>query len=83
METILSEPAKVTTPCQFTQTNCMRCSGRMTQEMCIDLQSDCGRTNFWAFRCIQCGEIVDEVILQNRSRSLFVPKTMLAVASAP
>jgi hypothetical protein len=55
----------------------------MTHELCIDIQSDSGRTNFWAFRCIQCGDIVDEVILQNRSRSVFLgPKAMLAVEAA-
>jgi len=54
----------------------------MTHELCIDIQSDSGRTNFWAFRCIQCGDIVDEVILQNRSRSVFRPKAVLAVEAA-
>ena len=51
----------------------------MTHEMCTDLQSDSGRSNFWAFRCIQCGDIVDEVILRNRS--LFNPEAMLVVAA--
>jgi hypothetical protein len=54
----------------------------MTQEMCIDLESDCGSSNFWAFRCIQCGELVDEVILQNRSRSIFRPTAIPAVEAA-
>jgi len=78
MKTMLSEPAEVTTSPCF-QKNCTRCSGQMTHELCIDIQSDSGRTNFWAFRCIQCGDIVDEVILQNRSRSVFGPNAMLAV----
>ena len=78
MKTMLSEPAEVTTS-PFFQKNCTRCSGQMTHELCIDIQSDSGRTNFWAFRCIQCGDIVDEVILQNRSRSVFGPNAMLAV----
>jgi len=54
----------------------------MTHEMCTDLQSDSGRINFWAFRCIQCGDIVDEVILRNRSRSSYRPNAMLAVEAA-
>lgn len=48
---------------------CERCSGYMAPDMCADLQSDSGQCNFWALRCVQCGDIVDEVILRNRSRS--------------
>ena len=48
---------------------CVRCNGYMAPDMCTDLQSDSGQCNFWALRCIQCGDIVDEVILRNRSRS--------------
>ena len=81
MKTMLPKPTEVTTsPCS--QNNCTRCSGQMTHEMCTDLQSDSGRTNFWAFRCIQCGDIVDEVILRNRSRSSYRPNAMLAVEAA-
>ena len=81
MKTMLAEPAGVATS-PYSQNNCTRCSGHMTREMCIDLQSDSGRINFWALSCIQCGDIVDEVILTNRSRSSFRPKTMLPVAAA-
>ena len=48
---------------------CQRCSGYMANEMCTDLQSDSGYSTFWVSRCIQCGNIVDEVILRNRSLS--------------
>jgi hypothetical protein len=41
--------------------------GYMEHEMCIDLESDSGRSTCWVLRCIQCGDIVEEVILQNRS----------------
>src|SRR6185436_3476183 len=81
MNTMLAEPAGVTTS-SYTQHNCARCSGHMTREMCIDLQSDSGGINFWAFRCVQCGDIIDEVILRNRSRSIFRPQTLLAVEAA-
>ena len=50
-----------------TQLSCRRCRGYMEHEMCIDLESDSGRSTCWVLRCIQCGDIVDEVILQNRS----------------
>jgi hypothetical protein len=50
-----------------TRQSCRRCRGYMEHEMCIDLESDSGRSTCWVLRCIQCGNIVDEVILQNRS----------------
>jgi hypothetical protein len=39
---------------------CPRCSGLMVAEWCEDL------SNYRAQRCVQCGEIVDPVILRNR-----------------
>ena len=66
MNTIISQTAGMTSKTS-TQPTCRRCSGHMEQEMCIDLESDSGRSTFWVLRCIQCGDIVDEVILQNRS----------------
>lgn len=38
---------------------CSRCGGFMVTEQLIDLP---------AHRCVQCGEIVDPVILENRQR---------------
>ena len=39
---------------------CPRCSGLMVAEWCEDL------SNYRAQRCLQCGEVIDPVILQNR-----------------
>ncbi|MEO8340670.1 MAG: hypothetical protein ABI604_13290 [Nitrospirota bacterium] len=39
---------------------CPRCNGLMVAEWCEDL------SDYRAQRCVQCGEIVDPVILQNR-----------------
>jgi len=39
---------------------CPRCGGLMVAEWCEDLSDYCAQ------RCVQCGEIVDPVILQNR-----------------
>jgi hypothetical protein len=39
---------------------CPRCSGLMVAEWCEDL------SDYRAQRCLQCGEIVDPVILRNR-----------------
>ena len=39
---------------------CPRCSGLMVDEWCQDL------SDYRAQRCVQCGEIVDPVILHNR-----------------
>ena len=45
---------------------CSRCGGLMVTEQCFDLFSDSGHLDFLAKRCVQCGELVDSVILQNR-----------------
>ena len=39
---------------------CLRCSGLMVAEWCQDL------SDYSAQRCVQCGEVIDPVILQNR-----------------
>ena len=39
---------------------CPRCGGLMVAEWCEDL------SDYRAQRCVQCGEIVDPVILRNR-----------------
>ncbi|MCS6288803.1 MAG: hypothetical protein H8K10_07475 [Nitrospira sp.] len=47
---------------------CVRCGGLMIDERCMDIGESLGGYWFWAMRCIQCGDIVDEVILRNRCR---------------
>jgi hypothetical protein len=39
---------------------CSRCGGLMVAEWCQDLSDYSGQ------RCVQCGELIDPVILQNR-----------------
>ncbi len=45
---------------------CSRCGGLMVTEQCFDLLSDNGHLDFLAQRCVQCGELIDPVILQHR-----------------
>jgi hypothetical protein len=47
-------------------TGCGRCGGMLVNEQCIDLAGSEGGYRFWATRCIQCGDLVDPVILRNR-----------------
>ena len=42
---------------------CHRCSGVMVYEKFYG-NCDC----FWGWRCIFCGEIVDQIILENRPK---------------
>jgi hypothetical protein len=46
--------------------DCTRCGGLMVQEHCTDLLDNTGQLDFGARRCVQCGEVVDPVILYNR-----------------
>ena len=45
---------------------CARYGGLMVTDFCMDLLFCIGETEFAAQRCVQCGEIVDPVILHNR-----------------
>jgi hypothetical protein len=47
---------------------CLRCHGLMVREVCLDLFNSRGEIDCLAARCVQCGEIVDSVILGNRRR---------------
>ncbi|MBI3356764.1 MAG: hypothetical protein HY038_08355 [Nitrospirae bacterium] len=49
-------------------TRCARCEGLLVIEQCFDVMGDAGRPDFLARRCVQCGEVIDPVILQNRRR---------------
>ena len=48
------------------KSTCARCGGLMVTDFYMDLLSCIGETEFAAQRCVQCGEIVDPVILRNR-----------------
>ena len=45
---------------------CPRCRGLMVQDFCLDVLGNMGESEFAAKRCVQCGEVVDSVILRNR-----------------
>jgi len=45
---------------------CHRCGGLMVGEFCMDLLNSTGEIEFTAFRCVQCGEVIDPVVLMNR-----------------
>jgi hypothetical protein len=42
---------------------CNKCGGIMSYEKFYS-----EREEFWGWRCISCGEIVDQVVLENRLR---------------
>jgi predicted RNA-binding protein with PUA domain len=48
--------------------HCKRCGGLMVKEHCTDPFDETGRMEFPALRCLQCGNLVDAVILLNRLR---------------
>ena len=45
---------------------CRRCGGLMVGDLGMDLLNGTGELKFSATRCVQCGEVIDPVILQNR-----------------
>ena len=55
----------VTSAVQY-ESICSRCGGLMVQDFCLDVVGSIGESEFAAKRCVQCGEVVDPVILRNR-----------------
>ena len=49
---------------------CSRCSGFMIVEESFDSIAGAAHGDFLVRRCVQCGEVVDLVILQNRRSQL-------------
>ena len=45
---------------------CTRCGGLMVDDFCMDVLGNIGEAELAAKRCVQCGEVVDPVILRNR-----------------
>ena len=45
---------------------CTRCGGLLIREGLFDLFDDTGHMRRWARRCVQCGDIVDPLILKRR-----------------
>ncbi len=45
--------------------NCERCNGLMSHEK---FYSEFGE-EFWGWRCVNCGELIDDVVLRNRQRN--------------
>lgn len=46
---------------------CTRCGGLLIREGLFDLFDDTGHMRRWAWRCVQCGDIVDSLILRHRA----------------
>jgi hypothetical protein len=49
------------------QDSCSRWGGLLVREVCMDLFNPTGELEVFARRCVQCGVIVDPVILANRA----------------
>jgi hypothetical protein len=48
------------------RSKCARCGGLMVTDFCMDVLPSTGESRIVAKRCVQCGEVVDPVILENR-----------------
>ncbi|MEP7152125.1 MAG: hypothetical protein ABI856_10475 [Nitrospira sp.] len=70
----VSESAHCESPC------CMRCGGLLVEERCMDIGESLGGYWFLAMRCVQCGDIVDEVILRNRYAHLVTAQEVVRAA---
>lgn len=46
---------------------CPRCKGLMVPDRFLDLRDDTGSLKFEGWRCVNCGEVIDSVVLAHRS----------------
>lgn len=47
---------------------CVRCSGLLVVDDCLDILGDAGEIECRVLRCIQCGDVTDPVIMRNRTQ---------------
>ena len=59
---------------------CVRCGGLLVDERCMDIGESLGGYWFMAMRCVQCGDLIDEVILRNRYAHLMTTQEMVRAA---
>jgi hypothetical protein len=59
---------------------CTRCRGLMVNEFYMDLFDTGSESKFPPKRCVQCGEVVDFVILLNRQQSMQIQLTRETVS---
>lgn len=52
---------------------CPRCKGCMIRDSFIDLRDDTGRVRFEGWRCLNCGEVIDPLVLTHRMESPSAP----------
>ena len=60
------------------QSSCSRCGGLLVREVCMDLFNPTGELEVNARRCVQCGAIIDPVILANRTLLASIPVCLQA-----
>ncbi len=46
---------------------CLRCHGCMVRERFTDLWDDTGQIAFPGWRCLNCGDVLDGVVLRHRA----------------
>jgi len=46
---------------------CARCHNLLIREIFVDYETDSGPMSFLGYRCVGCGDILDETILHHRA----------------
>jgi len=56
-------------------TTCLRCQGLMVPDLFMELLDKSGKEHCKGWRCVNCGDLLDPVILQNEARRSVKPLT--------
>ena len=75
-----NKPASGSLPCESPSCICTRCGGLMVEERCMDIGESLVGYWFMALRCVQCGDLIDEVILRNRYAHIVAAQEVVRAA---
>ena len=62
-------PSKESTLAQLAPRSCFRCGGFLMTIFCVSPDDGSSEFQISVWKCLQCGDLFDKTILENRSRS--------------
>ena len=66
---ILTSPSRLDKLSSGSRSICSRCHGLLVKTFCISPEEGIAGFQIEAFKCLQCGDLFDDTILENRWRS--------------
>ena len=68
-QTMHTSPSRLDNPSIRSQSTCSRCQGLLVKTFCISPAEGIAGFQIEVFKCLQCGDVFDHTIMENRWRS--------------